>query len=85
MRGQVVSFEGDNVVICIGTKRLDLEGETLSAYRIVYVGGENLAFDGFSRERVGSMIVDRIIDEHFAQATVIEGKIGKYDMVEIAR
>ena len=38
----------------------------------------------FHREKVGKVRVDAIVDEHFAQATVVDGKVEKGDIVRLA-
>jgi hypothetical protein len=38
----------------------------------------------FHREKVGKVKVDAIVDEHFAQATVLDGKVEKGDIVRLA-
>jgi hypothetical protein len=85
MRGQVVSLSGDTAVICIGSHETELQGKSLSVFRVVHDDGEFDGYKGFGREYVGSIVVDSIIDEHFARATVVEGQISKNDMVELAR
>ena len=37
----------------------------------------------FHREKVGKVKVDAIVDEHFAQATVLDGKVEKGDIVRL--
>ena len=86
MRGQVVSLKGDNAVICIGSSsQVQLQGKSLSVYRVVYDAGRYEGYEEFRREYAGSIVLDSVIDEHFARATVVDGQIRKNDMVQLSR
>lgn len=85
MRGQVVSVSDTSAVICIGSYRDELLGQTLNVYKIEYLVGTEEGDDGFDRELIGSVKIDSIINEHFARATVTSGTVAKNNMVELSR
>ena len=45
---------------------------------------KHLLFQAAAREKVGKVKVDAIVDEHFAQATVVDGKVEKGDIARLA-
>ena len=59
--------------------------ESLSVDRVTRVrSGNPKQGVRFHREKVGKVKVDAIVDEHFAQATVVDGKVEKGDIVRLA-
>jgi len=84
MRAQVVKAQGREVVICAGSSDGAQPGQILNAYST----SENLTSDGLlvpERLYGGQVQVKTIINEHYATAVVISGKVNKYDLVELAR
>ena len=84
MRGSVVDVAPGVVTICIGRADGAQVGQTLSVVRISSIGtaGRPLSF---RRQDTGSLTISRIVDDHFAQATVVSGRIAKNDIVEFRR
>jgi len=75
-RGQVVQISTSDVVVCIGKRDGAEPEQLLNVYRIelakgVVEEGESI----WQRVHVGKVKIERIIDDHFAKARVIEGKI----------
>jgi hypothetical protein len=85
MRGQVVGVDKNEVVICVGSRDGAKQGQALSAYRVEYEETTQEGDDGLRREYVGEVIIDTIIDEHFARASISTGNIMKYDIVELKK
>lgn len=84
MRGQVLEAGGERLVVCVG-KRDGVEvGQTLEVVRHVRVpGGPKQVGNRYRRERVGSVRVTGLVDEHYADAQVVEGKVQVNDTVEL--
>lgn len=84
MRGSVVDVTRGVVTICIGRADGAQVGQTLSVVRVTSVGAAGRPLS-FRRQDVGKLNISRIIDDHFAQATIINGRIAKNDLVELRR
>ncbi|MBD8524412.1 hypothetical protein [Pseudomarimonas arenosa] len=84
MRGQVVEAQDQSLVICIGSADGASIGQQLDVvqHRRVRTGPKGMG--RFEREVVGKVRIDAIVDEHYAEATVISGTAGKNDSVELA-
>jgi len=81
MKGQVVSVGENEIYLCVGTRDGAEIGQDLKAYRIVrrdYIGQIYI----FVRKPVGLVKIIEVLDEHFARAQVISGKVEKEDTVE---
>tara|TARA_R110002074_G_scaffold142621_1_gene289261 strand:- start:5407 stop:5757 length:351 start_codon:yes stop_codon:yes gene_type:complete len=85
MRGQVVGVDNNEVVICIGSKDGAKKGQALSAYRVEYNESTEEGDDVLSREYIGEVVIDSIINEHFARASISTGSVMKYDIVELKK
>jgi hypothetical protein len=83
MGGQVVSADGSNVVVCIGSGAGIEPGLIMAVSQVNYVGSITEGNDNYSLEPVGSIRIDTIIDKHFARATVVNGKVEKYNTVQL--
>ena len=86
MSGQVVTSKDKQVLVCVS----DTDGlkthDVFNVYRTVYdssvmAEGES----GYSRRYVGKIRLGKKENKHFADATVLDGEIIKYDMVEFDR
>ncbi len=83
MSGQVVSTNGNELVVCVSnTNNLQVD-KIFSVYRAVYdesviTEGES----GYSREYVGKVRLGGIKNEHFAGATIVSGNVLANDIVE---
>ena len=86
MSGQVVTVDDKQVVVCVSDTDGLKEHQVFNVYRTVFDAtviseGE----DGYSREFVGKIRLGKTKDEHFAEATVLDGELARYDMVEFDR
>jgi hypothetical protein len=85
MRGQVLEVENKTLVLCIGTADGAEVGQELDVVRHERsqippkATGPN-----FRREKVGKVRITMIFDEHYAEASVLEGDVRPHDMVEAA-
>lgn len=84
MRGSVVDVTRGVVTICIGRADGARAGQILSVVRVTSVGAATRPMS-FRRKNVGSLEITEIIDDHFAHATIISGRIAKNDLVELRR
>ncbi len=85
MRGQVVGVEGNDVVLCIGSKDGAKVGQTLDVHRIVNKGGVKLGGDSYKRDYIGEIAISSIVDDHFARASVNSGDVKLHDVVELKK
>ena len=85
MRGQIVHVTSSSAVVCIGSYKDELIGKTLNVYQIEYEVGTQEGDDGFRRELIGTVIINSIIDEHFARSTITSGTVAKNNMIELSR
>lgn len=87
MRGQVVSVNGSDALICIGNAKDISIGQILMAYRIVYKndGEVSAIYDAVNYDMVqmGHVTIDAIVKEHFVKATIMNGDIKQYDMMQL--
>lgn len=85
MRGTVVRASDDRVVVCVGKSDGAEAGQQLTVYRVSEHRHRPNSPPTFVREPVGSVRIDRIIDDHFADATVVSGTVKRHDIVELTR
>lgn len=87
MQGQVLSLDGDALVVCIGDRDGAQVGQELTVIRhIARTGGAPKAVvSGFRREQVGTARIAEVFDEHYARAQVLSGRLKVNDVVELAR
>jgi hypothetical protein len=84
MRGSVVETTGGGVYVCIGTHDGAKVGQELDVHRIDVIGSGNpKAPPKFKRKHVGRVRIAEIVDEHFANATILSGEAMKNDIVEL--
>jgi CRISPR/Cas system-associated protein endoribonuclease Cas2 len=81
MKGSVIDTYDSEIFICIGKKDGATVGQELDAYHIVKV---TRARAGYKRVFAGKIQITEIIDEHFAKAKVLSGKVEKDDIVELS-
>ena len=85
MAGSVIEASAEGIYLCIGTANGAIPGQVLDVVRVTRDRGSNPKQGiRFHREKVGKIKVDAIVDEHFAQATVLDGKVEKGDIVRLA-
>lgn len=84
MKGAIIESSSAGVYLCIGTADGAQVGEVLAVVHVKRVarGGKGQA-PKFEREAVGTIRIDKIVDEHYARATVLTGKVRKHDIVEL--
>lgn len=85
MRGQVVEVKGSDAVICVGSKDGARAGQEFEVYKLVSagIGGTAKNPPRWDRVPVGEVRIVDIIDEHFANATIVSGSVGVNNIVEL--
>jgi hypothetical protein len=81
MKGQVVGFDGDLVVFCIGTDAGTTIGQEYDAYRYTYGEYYEDQEEIYDTVKVGAVVVQEIVNEHFAKGVVSQGEVGKHDVL----
>jgi len=82
MKGSIIETSDSDVYLCIGSKDGASVGQELDVYKIAQRQSKSTPF---RRVLTGKVKITEIIDEHFAKATVISGKAGMNDIVELTR
>jgi hypothetical protein len=83
MRGQVVSSSPDNIIVCVGLDDGAKVGQILETYRFEMNEDFDEGDDYYKKVVIGQIKIEKIIDEHFAEVTVLKGEIKKFDMVQL--
>jgi len=81
MRGQIVGFDTDEIVVCIGTNDGAEIGQELQVYRSNWVDTTEEG-DDYQYDYVGKVKIVSIVNDHFARAKIVDGKLIEHDMVE---
>ncbi|KJS33112.1 MAG: hypothetical protein VR64_04250 [Desulfatitalea sp. BRH_c12] len=86
MKGQVLEVSGGEAYVCIGSASGAKAGQELPVYRYVQTKtlGEKQR-SSYRREPVGSIKITQVVDEHFANASVLKGDIRANDMAELMK
>jgi hypothetical protein len=86
MRGQVLDVQDNTLVVCIGRKDGAQAGQVLDVVRHERDPHQHKsAAPSFVRKDIGKVRITSIVDDHYAEATVIEGEIKVNDTVELQR
>ena len=83
MRGQVVSASTNDIVVCVGLDDGAKVGQELTAYRFFENNNSGEGDEIYEKRSVGKIKIEKIINGHYAKATVVEGKILKHDLVQL--
>lgn len=83
MRGQIVEVQDASLVVCIGRADGAAVGQELDVVRHRRVRTGPKGMGRFEREVVGKVRIDAIVDDHYAEASVVSGKAGQHDSIEL--
>ena len=84
MAGSVIEASAKEVNLCIGTPEGAQVGAQLDVVRVTRDPGVNPKQGArFRWEKVGTIRIDAIVDEHFARATVVSGRVKKGDIAQL--
>lgn len=83
MSGQVVSANGNELVVCVADTNSIEKNSLFKVYRAVYADNVTQEGDsGYSREYIGEVRLGDTRDMHFANATIVSGNVLPNDIVE---
>lgn len=86
MQGQVLSVDGNSLVVCVGSRDGAQVGQELAVIRNVALPPQpKSGAINFRRESVGKVRVTTVLDEHYASAEVLTGSPRTNDVVELER
>ena len=84
MKGQVIAInDNQSVVVCVGTADGARIGQELNVYTFVERHSVTEGVEQFVRNNVGKVVLEEIINEHYANAKVLSGEVGLNDMVQL--
>ena len=86
MRGQVLDVQDNTLVVCIWKEDGAQVGQVLNVVR--HQRGPHKhksATPNFVRKGTGKVRITSIIDDHYAEATVVDGNVKINDSVELVR
>ena len=84
MKGQILDVSDGQAYLCIGSAEGAKAGQEFLVYRHVRVPSTAKAPPSFKREKVGSVKITQVVDEHFAMANILSGDIKVNDVAELA-
>ncbi len=83
MRGHIIEVQDAKIVVCIGEAGGASVGQELDVVHHSRVTTSPKGASRFKREVTGKVRIDAIVDEHYAEATLIEGKADRSDSVDL--
>jgi len=86
MKGQILEVSDGEAYLCIGSAEGAKAGQEFSVYRYIRLayGSPKQKSPSYKRETVGTVKITQVVDEHFAQATILGGDIKVNDVAELA-
>ncbi|MBI4768534.1 MAG: hypothetical protein HY787_28745 [Deltaproteobacteria bacterium] len=95
MKGSIIETHDSSIYLCIGKKDGAAVGQEFDVYKTIVtyppaipsprVGPRgSQVTPTFQRESTGRVRITKILDEHFAEATIISGKAEKNSIVELS-
>lgn len=85
MAGSVIESSAEGIYLCIGAPEGAKAGQVLDVVRLTRDRSVNPKQGiRFTSEKVGTIMIDAIVDEHFARATPVEGHAEKGDIVRLS-
>ena len=85
MRGSVVKAAGGTLVVCVGKLHGAEAGQVLKVYRNVEHPHGPRGPMSFMQKDVGTVRINAVIDDHYANAVAISGDVKVNDIVELER
>ncbi|MEO8198689.1 MAG: hypothetical protein ABI689_18395 [Thermoanaerobaculia bacterium] len=84
MKGSIIEASEEGIYLCIGTEDGAKAGQVLDVMRVSRdTSGASKSGPKFKREKVGTVEILAVVDEHFARAKKVSGEAGVSDMVEL--
>lgn len=85
MRGSIVKATGGAFVLCVGKLHGAEAGQILKVYRNVEHPHGPRGPMSFMRKDVGTVRINAVIDDHYANAVAVSGQVKVNDIVELER
>lgn len=85
MRGSIVNVEGSTLVVCVGKLHGAEAGQVLKVYRNVEHPHGQKGPMIFMRKDVGTVRINAVIDDNYANAERISGDAKVNDIVELEK
>ena len=82
MRGQVVQVQDDQVVVCIGTSNIE-PGTDFDVFEVIYEGTIMEGTDSYRLEKVGTITLQSVVDDHFARGRITSGSVERHNEIEL--
>ena len=86
MRGQVMDVPtNDSLIVCVGTNDGAEVGQVLDVYRFIYqpTVSEEDDKSQYLSSHIGKVIIEEIVNDHYARAKILAGDILKNDTVQL--
>lgn len=85
MRGQVLEVADNMAYLCIGKNDGAQVGQELAVYRFSRSGSLTMKYQKyyFKKEKIGSVKIEDVFDEHFSHARILTGNVRENDVVEL--
>lgn len=84
MKGSLMEVGDEGIYLCVGSRDGASAGQQLDVFRYTRVRSANPKSGArFKRERVGRIEILEVVDEHFARAKALDGKLEEGDMAEL--
>lgn len=83
MRGNVLEKTGSDVFVCIGSRDNAQAGQVLDVIEMRKGPAGPKGVPTFIRNKIGSVKIVQVIDEHMARAAVVSGKVDVGSIVEV--
>ena len=85
MRGQVLEVDDGMAYLCIGKNDGAQVGQELTVYRFLRSSSPNVKVQKyyFKKEKIGSVKIEDIFDEHYSHAKILTGHVKVNDVVEL--
>ncbi|MEI6412675.1 MAG: hypothetical protein WCP34_00245 [Pseudomonadota bacterium] len=84
MRGQILDVTDGETYLCIGSHDGAQVGQELTVQRFTRISGVKGSWN-FRKDATGIVKITEIVDEHFAKAKILTGKVGVNDIVELEK
>lgn len=84
MKGQILEVTDGEAYLCIGSAEGAKAGQEFKVYsytRTQLLGAKQVP--AYKRELVGAVKIAEVVDEHYAKAKVVSGRVKPNDMAEL--
>ena len=84
MKGSLMEVDDEGIYLCVGTRDGAKAGQQIDVFRYTRDRSRNPKSGvRFKRVKVGRIEILEVVDEHFARAKALEGKLREGDVAEL--